>query len=251
MKEVSILIISFFIYSVIGWIWETIVCSYHEKKFVYRGFLNGPYCPIYGFGALAFILFASPFSFSPIALFVAGVIIASALEYITSYVLEKSFNTKWWDYSDHKYNLNGRIALTPSLFWGLLSIVLIYYINKPIYGLSEQIYTIANFWPSLIIAAIMLGDFASTVVGLVGMKKLMQNLNTEIAKYKDELQWSIEDYREFIKDNRKKRLRFIERRTLKAFPKLLNINLPNFKQEKSVLLAADKSLKKTKKSTKK
>ena len=170
MREISILIISFFIYSVIGWLWETIICSIHEKKFVYRGFLSGPYCPIYGFGALSFLLLASPFKGSWVGLFIAGTIIASVLEYITSYALEKSFNAKWWDYSDHKYNLNGRIALIPSLFWGFLSLVLIYFVNEPIHNLGDTIYQNFSIWPSLIIAIVMLADLTTTVVELVGFK---------------------------------------------------------------------------------
>lgn len=250
MEQTSILITSFFIYSVIGWVWETIVCSVQEKKFVYRGFLNGPYCPIYGFGALAFIFFASPFSFSPITLFIAGTIIASVLEYVTSYILEKSFHTKWWDYSDHKYNLNGRIALIPSLFWGFLSVILIYFVNSPIQDFSQSVFNFANIWPSLIITAILIFDFISTVSGLISFRKLMSDLSKELSNYTDNLRLSIEDYLNFLSERNKKRLKYIERRTLKSFPKLSNTDFPEIKTAKSELLKADKALKKDKKANK-
>ena len=251
MREISILIISFFIYSVIGWLWETIICSIHEKKFVYRGFLSGPYCPIYGFGALSFLLLASPFKGSWVGLFIAGTIIASVLEYITSYALEKSFNAKWWDYSDHKYNLNGRIALIPSLFWGFLSLVLIYFVNEPIHNLGDTIYQNFSIWPSLIIAIVMLADLTTTVVELVGFKKLMRDLSKELDSYKDKIQWTIDDYVNFLAERRRKsRLRFTERRTLKSFPRLSYKGLPSLNLDKSTLLAADKTIKKSEKKSK-
>ncbi len=251
MREISILIISFFIYSVIGWLWETIICSIHEKKFVYRGFLSGPYCPIYGFGALSFLLLASPFKGSWVGLFIAGTIIASVLEYITSYALEKSFNAKWWDYSDHKYNLNGRIALIPSLFWGFLSLVLIYFVNEPIHNLGDTIYQNFSIWPSLIIAIVMLADLTTTVVELVGFKKLMRDLSKELDSYKDKIQWTIDDYVNFLAERRRKsRLRFTERRTLKSFPRLSYKGLPSLNLDKPTLLAADKTIKKSKKKSK-
>ena len=251
MEQISILITSFFIYSVAGWLWETIICSIHEQKFVYRGFLSGPYCPIYGFGALSFLFFASPFKFSPPILFIAGTIIASALEYSTSYVLEKSFNTKWWDYSDHKYNLNGRIALIPSLFWGFLSMILIYFVNAPIHNFGEYIYGVFNIWPSIIILAILLTDFSTTVVELIGFRKLMNDLSKEIEKYREQVRWNIDDYISFLADRRKKsRLRFTERRILKSFPRLSYNNLPSLSDDKKTILAADKTIKKRKKSEK-
>ncbi|MBP9489659.1 putative ABC transporter permease [Candidatus Saccharibacteria bacterium] len=224
------------------------ICSIHEKKFVYRGFLSGPYCPIYGFGALSFLLLASPFKGSWVGLFIAGTIIASVLEYITSYALEKSFNAKWWDYSDHKYNLNGRIALIPSLFWGFLSLVLIYFVNEPIHNLGDTIYQNFSIWPSLIIAIVMLADLTTTVVELVGFKKLMRDLSKELDSYKDKIQWTIDDYVNFLAERRRKsRLRFTERRTLKSFPRLSYKGLPSLNLDKPTLLAADKTIKKSKK----
>ena len=102
----------FFIYSFIGYICEVIYCFILDKgKFQNRGFLYGPYCPIYGFGAIAIIVLLSKYEQYPIVLFVMGAIVASIIEYITSYLMEKIFNNKWWDYSNKKFNINGRICL--------------------------------------------------------------------------------------------------------------------------------------------
>lgn len=105
----------FFLYSFLGWAQETVQCSIKERRFVNRGFLNGPICPIYGCGALLIFTFllpikrgiASPFLAVPLV-FLCGAVIASALEYVTSWVMEKLFHARWWDYSDKKWNINGR-----------------------------------------------------------------------------------------------------------------------------------------------
>ena len=115
----------FIIYSVMGWIMETILCSYNEKKFVNRGYLSGPYCPIYGVGMCLIILTLSSYQDRLTDLFLGGILVASTLEYFTGWLMEKLFHTKWWDYSDKKFNLHGRICLQISLAWGVLSLVII------------------------------------------------------------------------------------------------------------------------------
>ena len=86
----------FFVYAVIGWLWETVYCSLKARKFVYRGFLIGPYCPIYGFGVLAVLYFIEPYQKNIIFLYVMSAIVVTVLEYVTSYGLEKIFHTTWW-----------------------------------------------------------------------------------------------------------------------------------------------------------
>jgi len=101
----------FFIYAILGWIIETTLVSIEKKKFVNRGFLIGPYCPIYGFGGLAITILLKNYTKDPIVLFLMAVIICACLEYFTSYIMEKLFKARWWDYSKKKYNINGRICL--------------------------------------------------------------------------------------------------------------------------------------------
>ena len=128
----SSLVLYFTAYSFIGWFIETTYCSIPARKFVYRGFLMGPVCPIYGFGALAVLLILSPFSNQPLVVFFLGLIITSALEYLVSVLLEKLFKKSWWDYSTKKFNINGRISLLTSLAWGALSVALVYVIHPAI-----------------------------------------------------------------------------------------------------------------------
>lgn len=96
----------FIIYSILGWICEVIYCFVLDKKITNRGFLEGPYCPIYGTGGLIVVYFLLPVKNMPIAVFVLGMILASILEYITSFVMEKLFDTRWWDYSNNRFNIN-------------------------------------------------------------------------------------------------------------------------------------------------
>ena len=102
----------FYCYAIFGWTVECITCSIGQKKFVHdRGFLIGPYCPIYGYGAMYMYFFLNRYYHEPITLFVMAVVGTSFLEYITSYLMEKLFNARWWDYSNERFNLEGRICL--------------------------------------------------------------------------------------------------------------------------------------------
>ena len=104
MDRICLLFLYFFLYSVIGWVCETAYCSIGKRKFVNRGFLNGPLCPVYGFGALAVVWLLRPVCEYPILVFAAGAAVTSALEYLTGYLLEKLFGLKLWDYSKRPFN---------------------------------------------------------------------------------------------------------------------------------------------------
>lgn len=135
----------FMAYSFLGWIFESICCSFIQKKPVFnRGFLIGPICPIYGYGAVFLIVLLKKYYDDPVALFVMAVVGASILEYITSYIMEKIFHARWWDYTDRRFNLNGRICLGNAILFGILGLCLMYYIN-PFY---ESI--ISNLSPYLL-----------------------------------------------------------------------------------------------------
>ncbi|MDO5519665.1 MAG: putative ABC transporter permease [bacterium] len=114
---------SFFIYSFLGWIWETCFCSCKQKSFVNRGFLNGPIIPIYGIGGTVVYVTLSGFADNVGALFLLGMLLATVLEYLTAAIMENAFHAKWWDYSDYKIQFQGRISLKASCLWGILSVL--------------------------------------------------------------------------------------------------------------------------------
>lgn len=123
--NIKIVFMSFIFYSMIGWIIEVVDQFYRQKKFINRGFLLGPYCPVHGLGALLMLILLSKFSNNTLVLFINSVLLCTVLEYITSFVLEKIFRARWWDYSDYKFNLNGRVCLQNSLFFGLAGVIIV------------------------------------------------------------------------------------------------------------------------------
>ena len=114
----------FFIYSFLGWVWESAYVSIKSRKLVNRGFVNGPLCTIYGAGAVTIYLILRPLREHLALLYLGGVVVATALEYITGWIMETVFHTRWWDYSDKKFNLHGYISLASSLLWGVFSVLL-------------------------------------------------------------------------------------------------------------------------------
>lgn len=108
---------------------EVIVKFFEYRRFINRGFLIGPYCPIYGMGALSVTLLLDRYKSNPLLLFFLGVLVASVLEYATSWIMEKIFNARWWDYSNDKFNINGRICLATMIPFGLLGLLLLYVLN--------------------------------------------------------------------------------------------------------------------------
>ena len=130
--------ILFLIYSFLGWAIEVIVTFYKDKKFVNRGFLLGPYCPIYGFSSIVMILYLNRYCDSFITVFLLAVVVCSIIEYLVSYLMEKLFNARWWDYSNRKFNINGRVCLENSIWFGLLGTLLIYVVNPFLYNLISK-----------------------------------------------------------------------------------------------------------------
>ncbi len=110
----------FFVYSTLGWLWEVAFEAVKEKRFINRGFLLGPWCPIYGLGMVLVLWLTLPFRENWWLFFLISATIVSVVEYFTSLVLEKVFHHRWWDYSQAKFNLDGRIALPVALAWGAM-----------------------------------------------------------------------------------------------------------------------------------
>ncbi|MCR5707271.1 MAG: putative ABC transporter permease [Ruminococcus sp.] len=120
--------ILFIFYSFLGWSWETIKCSAENRRFINRGFFKGPYCPIYGCGALIINEVLSNTD-NTVMLFFGGAMLCTTLEYTTSLILEMLFHKRWWDYSSSRFNLKGRICLLCSTSFGVLSVLLIKFVQ--------------------------------------------------------------------------------------------------------------------------
>ena len=116
---------SFFIFAFLGWCGEVVFAAIVEKRFVNRGFLSGPLCPIYGFGVVLIDLCLRPFGHHPAALLIGSMVVGSALEWVAGFLLEKIFHQKWWDYANEPHNLNGYICLRFSILWGLACVFVV------------------------------------------------------------------------------------------------------------------------------
>ena len=177
----------FTIYSFMGWCLETVYATIHKKEFVNRGFLHGPFCPIYGFGTLSIIVLLKPIETNYGFLFLGSVFLTSIIEYITGYFLETAFNSTWWDYSDEPFNLHGRICLFFSIIWGFVSIFILKVIHPYIVYIVNLIPTspfIIIFYVTVIYFFI---DFIITVITIFKLKSLLTQLNAAYSELTDKL----------------------------------------------------------------
>ena len=138
----------FFIYAVLGWCAEVIFAAVNTGKFVNRGFLNGPLCPMYGVGVAVIVFCLSPLEDNVWLTFLAAVVLTSGLEWITGFVLEKLFHQRWWDYSGLPFNIGGYICLKFSLAWGLACLLILKVIHPGIAALVHHIPFHAQLHPA-------------------------------------------------------------------------------------------------------
>lgn len=130
-KNIELYILIFFIYAFAGWCLESIGSIFNPKvkKFINRGFLIGPYCPVYGIGVVLVSILLKKYTNDIPALFFLAILICGTLEYFTGYIMEKLFNARWWDYSSKKFNINGRVCLDTLLPFGIIATLIINKIN--------------------------------------------------------------------------------------------------------------------------
>lgn len=180
----------FIIYAFFGWCTEVSYAALDTGKFVNRGFLNGPYCPIYGCGIVIVVTILTPLKENLLLLFVGSVLLTTTLEFLTGYILEKAFHNKWWDYSDKPFNVKGYICLKFSILWGLACTFVMEILHPAIYKLITWI----PFLPGVILLIILMGIFAvdccitvSTILKFNRHLKIMEDLAASIHRLSDEI----------------------------------------------------------------
>ena len=131
MEQFATYFLLFIGYSFLGWLLEVTCKLIQYKRFINRGFLIGPVCPIYGYGVMGILFLIGEGATDVLGVFLKSILICSILEYFTSYFMEKLFKARWWDYSQKKFNINGRICLETMLPFGILG-TFIYYILNPL-----------------------------------------------------------------------------------------------------------------------
>lgn len=210
----------FIIYSFLGWCIEVGDKFVEYKRFINRGFIIGPLCTIYGVGVLCILGLLGNNSNDLLSVFLKSVLICSVLEYFTSYVMEKVFSAKWWDYSSKKFNLNGRICLETMVPFGILG-CFVYYILNPIviYVVDLIPVNLVNV-VAFVIFVLFVADYTISLVVTFKIKNKIKS-NGDSTEYirKEVLKW--------INDNS-----FLYRRLKNSYPSIL-INYNEFKRKLS------------------
>lgn len=176
----SMYFLSFILYGFLGWVYESAICSLLEyHRFINRGFLLGPYCPIYGVGIIMNWLLLKDIE-NPAVIFVASALISCAIEYVTSYAMEKLFYAKWWDYSHFPFNLNGRICLYGGLIFGCGNVIFIKAIHPFVMSAMEYIPGSQMNMTAFVFAAAMSADITLTVISINNLNKKLKSIHEAI-----------------------------------------------------------------------
>ncbi|MCR5787709.1 MAG: putative ABC transporter permease [Bacilli bacterium] len=171
-------ILYFIIYSIIGWLIEVMSFLVQDKKFVNRGFLIGPICPIYGYGVILIILIIGTDKTDLLSMFLKSIFICSILEYSTSFIMEKLFKARWWDYSQRRFNINGRICLETMLPFGIGATIVLYFIHPLVIKLVDML----SYNPKLIIAMVLLVIYlVDNFISMAVMNKIKKQIKKQKA----------------------------------------------------------------------
>ena len=213
--EACCFVVLFFIYSFLGYLLEVVAVSITDKKVnLSRGYLIGPYIPIYAFGALFMLGTLTKYKDDLIVLFIMSVVSCGILEFFTSYLMEKIFKLRWWDYSDKPFNINGRVCLSNGVGFGLAGVCTIKFINPFLVSIGRFIPKNIMILLGTLFFIIMLGDFILSTFTILKLKiDTSKYINLDAtAKIKDEVMKSLNKYK------------FFHERLFKAFPNLLNVD---------------------------
>ncbi len=205
----------FYFYSIVGYVCEIISIYRLKKKLALnRGYLLGPYLPIFGFGGLIITVFLSRYNKELLTLFILGMFYCGTLEYFTSYLLEKIFHLRWWDYSSRKYNINGRVCLETIIMFGVGAIILVKFSNDVIFNILDKIPNHILTPVAVVLFSIMIFD---TIISTKAVIKLKSDIN--LVDTKDATQTLKKKTKESLKNNY-----FYYERIFKAFPHMIKSN---------------------------
>jgi Predicted membrane protein len=167
----------FLVYAFLGWCTEVAYATVNTGKFINRGFLNGPVCPIYGFGVVLVISLLTPLKANILLLFLGSVVLTSTLEFLTGWILERLFSQTWWDYSDVPFNIGGYVCLKFSILWGIICVVVMS-------GIHPMVHSIVSFldirFGEIILAVLystLIVDGISTTQSIIRLNKQLKQIN--------------------------------------------------------------------------
>lgn len=225
----------FLIFGFVGWVSEVIYAACIHRRFINRGFLSAPFCPIYGFGVVLIEILLGKETDSIFMLFVGSMVIATLLELLTGFLLEKGFKTRWWDYSDSKFNIFGYVNMGYSVLWGVSGAFVVKIVLPVLNTVINPIPWVVTSVIFLSVVIMLLLDFATTAGAIVGInkqaralsgissrikeitKKLDSDPDGDTAELSDEYERLVVRYKDILR-----KTTVIRRRILFAFPDLRN-----------------------------
>lgn len=226
MNNFLFLFLLFMIYSTVGYFVEIVACSLYSKKIIFsRGFLIGPYLPIYGTGVVLITIFLSKYRNDLLALFIMSCVFCTVLEYITSYIMEKLFNLRWWDYSEKKFHINGRVCLSNSILFGIGGLLIVEFFNPFIVKVISLLSPFWFYFTSISLLIIFLIDFLLTVKIMIKVK-----VNLSMIEEKDATEQIRKEIRKSLAN-----FNFLTVRLLKSFPNMEKINGSEFSKLKNTI----------------
>lgn len=218
------LAVYFFLYGFIGWCCEVVYAAVKHGKFVNRGFLNGPICPIYGVGVILVLVALTPININFFVLFLSAAVLTSVLEFLTGFILEKFFHKTWWDYRAEPFNIMGYVCLKMSIVWGLACVIIIDVVHPSVASLLSKIPTVCGYVFLSIAAVLLVTDFVLTILQLLKLNqryKLIDKLNKGMSVGSDKLAETLYKTTTGIEEKIAELRRKIENsRLVKAFPRL-------------------------------
>ena len=159
------------IYSFLGWCAEVAFAAVRHGRFVNRGFLNGPVCPIYGYGVLCVLLILEPVKDNLLLLFFGSMFFTSAIEFLVGFIMEQLFHDKWWDYSDNPFNIKGYICLEFSIIWGIACVLVVDVVHPLIYALIKKLSSPVGIWIMVALLALLIFDAILTLLEMLKLNK--------------------------------------------------------------------------------
>ena len=204
----------FISYAFLGWCME-VGCKYVQfGKFINRGFLIGPYCPIYGWGAIAITILLKRYTYDPFVLFIMSTLVCSIIEYFTSYFMEKKYHARWWDYSSKKFNINGRICLETLIPFGILGLFIMYVTNPMLFKIYQSM-------SEIVVHIISITLFIIFIVDNIISSNIISSVNVEGSKLvKDNTEEITEKVKQILREKS-----WLHRRLINAYPNLKDIRV--------------------------
>lgn len=177
----------FLVYSILGWIVESIYMSFCNKKLTNRGFIHGPMCPIYGVGALSVYFILRPLEGNWVALYFCGTFLATTLEYITAIIMQKVFGCIWWDYNDKPFNYKGILCLESTIAWGFYTIFLFMFLQKWVNAFVELYPRETGIYIGIAVLVYYMIDFTISMIGAIGLNVKLKKLSGIVDEIQEQL----------------------------------------------------------------